>query len=80
MPELKQLLVDISRAIVDYPDQVTVDEKEDGDTVVFTLHVAETDMGKVIGRHGKNAKSIRAVIKAAGNIAGKKTVVDIAED
>lgn len=79
MPELKQLLEDISRAIVDCPDQVTVDEREEGDVVVFTLHVSDSDMGKVIGRHGKNAKSIRAVMKAAAGTAGKKAVVDIAE-
>ena len=79
MTELKQLLVDISRAIVDYPDSVTVEEREEGDTVVFTLHVADSDMGKVIGKHGKNAKSIRAVMKAAAGTLGKKSVVDIAE-
>ncbi len=79
MPELKQLLADISRAIVDCPDEVSVDEREEGDTVVFTLHVAESDMGKVIGKHGKNARSIRAVMKAACATVGKKSVVDIAE-
>ena len=79
MPELKQLLTDISRAIVDCPDSVTVDEREEGDTVVFTLHVTEYDMGKVIGKHGKNARSIRAVMKAAAAADGKKSVVDIAE-
>lgn len=79
MMDLKQLLVDISRAIVDFPESVTVDEREEGDTVVFTLHVAESDMGKVIGKHGKNAKSIRTVMKAAAGTVGKKSVVDIAE-
>ena len=79
MPELKQLLTDISRAIVDCPDSVTVDEREEGDTVVFTLHVTESDMGKGIGKHGKNARSIRAVMKAAAAADGKKSVVDIAE-
>lgn len=79
MPELKQLLTDISRAIVDCPDSVTVDEREEGDTVVFTLHVTESDMGMVIGKHGKNARSIRAVMKAAAAADGKKSVVDIAE-
>ena len=79
MPELKQLLTYISRAIVDCPDSVTVDEREEGDTVVFTLHVTESDMGKVIGKHGKNARSIRAVMKAAAAADGKKSVVDIAE-
>lgn len=77
MPELKQLLTDISRAIVDCPDSVTVDEREEGDTVVFTLHVTESDMGKVIGKHGKIAKAIRQLMKAAANGTGKKVTVDI---
>ncbi len=79
MPELKKLLVDISRAIVDCPDEVTVDEREEGDTIIFTLHVTDSDMGKVIGKHGKNARSIRAVMKAAAATIGKKSIVDIAE-
>ncbi len=79
MPDLKQLLVDISRAIVDFPDEIAVDEQDEGDTIVFTLTVAESDMGKVIGRHGKNARSIRTVMKAAANTVGKKVIVDIAE-
>jgi predicted RNA-binding protein YlqC (UPF0109 family) len=79
MPDLKQLLVDMSRAIVDFPDEIAVDEQDEGDTIVFTLTVAESDMGKVIGRHGKNARSIRTVMKAAANTVGKKVIVDIAE-
>jgi len=72
MPDLKQLLVDMSRAIVDFPDEIAVDEQDEGDTIVFTLTVAESDMGKVIGRHGKTARSIRTVMKAAANTVGKK--------
>ena len=79
MPDLKQLLVDMSRAIVDFPDEIAVDEQDEGDTIVFTLTVAESYMGKVIGRHGKNARSIRTVMKAAANTVGKKVIVDIAE-
>ena len=79
MPELKQLLADITATIVDYPEQIAIDEKDEGSTVVFTLTVAESDMGKVIGRRGKNAKCIRTVMKAAGNLVGKKVIVDIAE-
>ncbi len=79
MPGLKQLLVDMSGAIVDYPDQIAVEEREEGDTIVFTLTVADSDMGKIIGRHGKNARSIRTVMKAAANTVGKKVIVDIAE-
>ena len=78
--DLKQLLADMSRAIVDSPESVTVEEREEGNTVVFTLHVADSDMGKVIGRHGKNARSIRTVMKTAAGLQNKKAVVDIAED
>lgn len=79
MPELKQLLADMSAAIVDCPEEICIDERNEGDTVVFTVTVAESDMGKIIGRHGKNAKCIRTVMKAAGNTVGKRVIVDIAE-
>ncbi len=77
MVELKKVLVDIAKAIVDEPDKVTVDETVEGDNVTLELHVAEDDMGKVIGRHGKIAKSIRLVMKAAATTVGKKVTVDI---
>ena len=77
MVELKQVLTDIAKAIVDEPDKVSVDETVEGDDVTLELHVAENDMGKVIGRHGKIAKSIRLVMKAAANIVGKRVTVDI---
>lgn len=79
MPELKQLLADMSAAIVDCPEDIRIDEKNEGNTVVFTVTVADGDMGKIIGRHGKNAKCIRTVMKAAGNTVGKRVIVDIAE-
>ena len=77
MLDLVQLLSDLARAIVDQPDEVSVSEETDGDTVFLTLHVAESDMGKIIGRHGKIAKSIRMVMKAAANSAGRKVSVEI---
>ncbi|MBO4413653.1 MAG: KH domain-containing protein [Clostridia bacterium] len=80
MPELEKLLLDVSRAIVDCPDEVRVDVDVDGDNVVFTLHVAPSDMGKIIGKHGKNAKSIRTLMKAAGSLYNVRTDVEIAED
>lgn len=79
MPELKQLLTDMSKALVDSPDDIVIDEKEEGNTIVFTVSVSESDMGKIIGRRGKNAKCIRTVMKSAGNLIGKKVIVDIAE-
>ena len=77
MIELKVVLTDIAKAIVDEPDKVSVIETVEGDDVTLELHVAEDDMGKVIGRHGKIAKSIRLVMKAAANIVGKRVSVDI---
>lgn len=77
MLDLKQLLTDISRAIVDHPDDVVVLQTESDDNILLELHVAEDDMGKVIGRHGKIAKSIRMVIKAAANSINKRVSVDI---
>lgn len=77
MVELKQVLVDIAKAIVDDPEQVSVTEETSGDSVMLELHVAEDDMGKVIGRHGKIAKSIRLLMKAAANTVGKKVSVEI---
>lgn len=77
MTDLKQTLIDIAAAIVDSPDEVSVISEEDGDTVNLTLSVAPDDMGMVIGRHGKIAKAIRTVMKAAANTCNKKVNVEI---
>ena len=75
--ELKQVLTDIARAIVDNPDAVNVTETVDGDDVKLVLTVAEGDTGMVIGRHGRIAKAIRQVMKAAANTCGKHVTVEI---
>lgn len=75
--ELKQVLTDIARAIVDNPDAVNVDETVNGDDVELVLTVAEGDTGMVIGRHGRIAKAIRQVMKAAANTCGKRVTVEI---
>ena len=75
--ELKQLLTDIARAIVDTPDAVSVTENIDGDNVELILTVSEDDTGMVIGRHGKIAKAIRQLMKAAANTCGKHVTVEI---
>ncbi len=77
MTYLKQTLYDIARAIVDTPDEVTVTMTEDDNTVTLVLSVAPDDMGMVIGRHGKIAKAIRTVIKAAAANTNKKVNVEI---
>ena len=77
MINLQETLKDIAKAIVDSPDEVTVTQTEDDNTITLTLTVAPDDMGMVIGRHGKIAKAIRTVIKAASVNSGKKVNVDI---
>ncbi len=75
--DLKQILTDIARAIVDTPDAVCVEENVNGDDVELILTVAEDDTGMVIGRHGKIAKAIRQIMKAAANTCGKHVTVEI---
>ena len=77
MINLQETLLDIANAIVDTPEEVKVTQTEDEKTITLTLTVAPDDMGMVIGRHGKIAKAIRTVIKAASVNSGKKVNVDI---
>jgi len=77
MNNLQQTLLNVAKAIVDSPDEVQVTVEEDERSVTLTLTVAPDDMGMVIGRHGRIAKAIRTVIKAAAVNSGKKVNVDI---
>lgn len=77
MAELKKILVDIAKSLVNDPDSVVVTGEEDGNNVTLTLSVAPDDMGKVIGKHGKIARAIRMVLKSAANLYGKRVTVDI---
>lgn len=76
---MKDLLTDIAKRLVRNPDDVTVNEKESGDTVVLELSVAKDDMGRVIGRHGKIARAIRSILKVAASLEDKKVIVDIVD-
>ena len=77
MLDLSKLLTDIAKSIVDNPDEVSVAEQETENSIVLTLTVAESDVGMVIGKHGRIAKSIRAVVKSASASVGKKVSVEI---
>ena len=74
---MKELVEVIAKSLVDNPDEVTVTEKEDDKSIVIELHVASSDMGKVIGKQGRIAKAIRSVVKAAASKSDKKVIVDI---
>ena len=72
---MKELVEVIAKALVDNPDEVVVTEREDGRNITIELHVAASDMGKVIGKQGRIAKAIRSVVKAAST--KEKTKVDV---
>jgi len=74
---MKELVEVITKALVDSPEEVVVTEREDKKTTVLEVSVAESDMGKVIGKQGRIAKAIRSVVKAAAAKKDKKVVVDI---
>jgi uncharacterized protein len=77
---MRDLLESLVRRLVDHPDRVTVEEfEEDDGTVVLELAVAEDDYGKVIGRGGRTANALRAVVKAAAVKENRRVLVDIVD-
>lgn len=76
---MNELLITIAKGLVEDPDSVVVteDAPNEEEVIVFHLHVAENDMGRVIGKQGRIAKSIRTVMRAAANREGKKVAVEI---
>ena len=76
---MKELVEVIAKSLVDYPDQVVVTETENEKAIVLELRVAQSDMGKVIGKQGRIAKAIRSVVKAAASKEDKKVIVEIVQ-
>ena len=76
---MKELVEVIAKSLVDHPEYVRVEEKQQDRQVTLELHVDEDDMGKVIGRQGRIAKAMRTVVKAAATRENKKVSVDIIE-
>jgi hypothetical protein len=74
---MKDLLIQIVTALVDNPEQVQVNEIEGTQTVVLELRVAESDMGRIIGKQGKTAHAIRTLLIAASGKAGKRYMLEI---
>ena len=74
---MKEVVEIIAKALVDHPEDVVVDEKQEDRMTLIELHVASDDMGKVIGKQGRIAKAISTVAKAAGTRENKKVKVDI---
>lgn len=74
---MKELVEVVAKALVDHPEEVVVTEKAEGKNVILELHVAPSDMGKVIGKQGRIAKAIRAVVKAASSKDNTRVDVEI---
>lgn len=74
---MKELVEIIAKSLVDHPEAVNVSQEETDSTITIILKVADDDMGKVIGKQGRIAKSIRTVVKAAASKCDKKVIVDI---
>ena len=78
---MKELLMSIAQGLVEDPQAVTVDQDEPDEegVIVFHLHVAPDDMGRVIGKQGRIAKAIRTVVKAAASRENKRVMVEIVD-
>jgi uncharacterized protein len=76
---MQELLISLAKGLVENPDSVTVtaDEPTEDGTIVYHLHVAEGDMGRVIGKQGRIAKAIRTVMRAVANRKSQKIAVEI---
>ena len=78
-PNLKQLVEYIAKSLVDHPEEVVVSEVEGEQTTIFELKVAQGDIGKIIGKQGRTARSIRTVLAAAAMKHKKRAVLEILE-
>lgn len=76
---MKELLETIARSLVDYPDEVSVNELESENGIILELRVSKEDMGKVIGKQGRIAKAIRTVVKAAAIKENVRVAVEIVQ-
>lgn len=79
-PALRELVLYLARALVEHPDAVVVEEVDEPDATVYELKVAESDLGRVIGRQGRTAKALRTVLSAASAKMKRRAILEILED
>lgn len=76
---MAELLTYLAQRLVDDPDAVRVEEEERDETLVLRLHVAKEDVGKVIGRQGRIARALRAIVRAGGARERRRLILEIAD-
>ena len=76
---MKDLITEIVKALVDQPEQVSVNEIGGAHTTMLEVRVAKTDMGKIIGKRGKTAQAIRTILSAAAGKTRKRYILEIVE-
>jgi predicted RNA-binding protein YlqC (UPF0109 family) len=76
---MKEFILFIVKHLVDKPEEVQINEIDGEQTAVFELRVGKGDMGKVIGKHGQTARSLRTLLAAASAKRGKRAVLEILE-
>jgi predicted RNA-binding protein YlqC (UPF0109 family) len=76
---MKELVEFIAKSLVDYPDEVNVSEKETEIGLILELNVAQSDLGRIIGKHGRTAKAIRTVLNSASTKRKQKVSLEIIE-
>jgi predicted RNA-binding protein YlqC (UPF0109 family) len=79
MSELKDLILTVSKALVDMPENVQVNEVVGEQTTVIELKVDKTDLGKIIGKQGRTARALRTILNAASTKLRKRSVLEIIE-
>lgn len=79
-PALREFVLYLARALVEFPDQVLVEEIDEPEATVFELKVAESDLGRVIGRQGRTAKALRTLLSAASAKVKRRAILEILED
>jgi predicted RNA-binding protein YlqC (UPF0109 family) len=77
---MKDLVQYLARSLVSNPDAVEIKETISNDTSVFEIKVAKEDLGRIIGKQGRTAKSIRTLLNAAATISNRKVVLEIVEE
>ena len=76
---MKELIEDLARALVDEPEHVRVSEVAGATTTVFELHVAKSDVGKIIGKNGRTLKAFRSIVSAVATKLQRKAILEIIE-